>query len=160
MNLIEATLFFLCAFFFFLWLLNIFSFLFLSFSYLFSFSFFNRFFHFSFHCFFSFLVVIICFFKDISSLWEEVGIDSDEQKAHEFPTYFFVIEDLEDTTVRTLQMLHVIFNFSLFLRLKFNIFFRVHLFFVLICVLNFCEYFINLLSFNFLSSFFIILSRT
>jgi hypothetical protein len=37
--------------------------------------------------------------KDISSLWEEVGIDTDEQKSHEFSTYFDSIEELQDSTV-------------------------------------------------------------
>lgn len=41
--------------------------------------------------------------KDISSLWEEVGIDTDEQKNHEFPTYFDSIEELQDSTVEVYE---------------------------------------------------------
>jgi hypothetical protein len=37
--------------------------------------------------------------KDISALWDEVGIDTDEQKEMEFPTYFRAVEELEDSTV-------------------------------------------------------------
>lgn len=43
--------------------------------------------------------------QDIASLWEEVGIDTDEQKSHEFPTFFYPLEELEDTTVSGLRLL-------------------------------------------------------
>lgn len=45
-----------------------------------------------------------------------MGIDTDQQKSHEFPTYFIDLEELEDSTVwQTLNIiLHIQITFSFF----------------------------------------------
>eukprot|EP01039_Chlorochromonas_danica_P010648 gene10648-11806_t len=43
--------------------------------------------------------VILCIRSDILTLWEEAGIESDEQRHREFPLYFQEVDSLDDSAV-------------------------------------------------------------